>query len=361
MNKGPHMHIHTPRIRVQATAFGGTVLLAAASLHAQAVSNRYQALAQCGANINLPAPPVGGSGTLSANGTCVTWNTGATASVNQGVTSVLAMGGVVHVVNSADAELTTHLFNTASATAQGVADFAYPMNDIIFTNIANPSTVAPVVASCNYVVQLAASTSGPADPLTTTLPQSNNSFRVILGSSTSGGTYVIRPSGTTTTGVLVSYPNDYSPLHATTPTQTFTLTQPVTVQFIAQCYQSVSYNPVAPSPRIGSSDTDLRISFPCGTPVFNLPPGITANSVSLGIINNLWTHPSCGPTCDTIDFNADGLYPDTADVDDFLGMFSGGACSTGACGDLDFNNDGLFPDTTDIDSLLSVFSGGPCL
>ncbi|MFO0831019.1 MAG: hypothetical protein U0637_04145 [Phycisphaerales bacterium] len=64
--------------------------------------------------------------------------------------------------------------------------------------------------------------------------------------------------------------------------------------------------------------------------------------------------------CDTLDFNQDELFPDTADIDDFLSVFSGGACGTGACGDLDFNNDGLFPDTTDIDALLSVFSGGPC-
>ncbi len=68
-----------------------------------------------------------------------------------------------------------------------------------------------------------------------------------------------------------------------------------------------------------------------------------------------------GPACDAIDFNGDGLYPDTADIDDFLSVFSGGPCSTGTCGDVDFNNDGLFPDTLDIDSLLSVFSGGPCL
>ncbi|MFO0832477.1 MAG: CHRD domain-containing protein [Phycisphaerales bacterium] len=71
-----------------------------------------------------------------------------------------------------------------------------------------------------------------------------------------------------------------------------------------------------------------------------------------------------GPTCDSIDFNNDGLFPDTADIDDFLSVFSGGPCSTDptpGCGDIDFNNDGLFPDTTDIDSLLSVFSGGPCL
>ena len=65
--------------------------------------------------------------------------------------------------------------------------------------------------------------------------------------------------------------------------------------------------------------------------------------------------------CDSIDFNSDGLYPDTADIDDFLSVFSGAACSTGACGDIDFNNDGLFPDTLDIDSMLSVFSGGACL
>lgn len=65
--------------------------------------------------------------------------------------------------------------------------------------------------------------------------------------------------------------------------------------------------------------------------------------------------------CDSIDFNRDGLYPDTADIDDLLSVFSGGPCSTGTCADTDFNNDGLFPDTADIDSLLSVFSGGACL
>ncbi len=66
-------------------------------------------------------------------------------------------------------------------------------------------------------------------------------------------------------------------------------------------------------------------------------------------------------SCDSIDFNGDGLFPDTQDIDDFLSVFSGGPCSTGTCGDIDFNNDGLFPDTSDIDSLLSVFSGGACL
>jgi hypothetical protein len=66
--------------------------------------------------------------------------------------------------------------------------------------------------------------------------------------------------------------------------------------------------------------------------------------------------------CDSIDFNNDGLFPDTLDIDDYLSVFSGGTCSNDPdCGDIDFNNDGLFPDTADIDALLSVFSGGTCL
>ncbi|HEX2837033.1 MAG TPA: sialidase family protein [Phycisphaerales bacterium] len=64
--------------------------------------------------------------------------------------------------------------------------------------------------------------------------------------------------------------------------------------------------------------------------------------------------------CGDIDFNNDGLFPDTADIDDFLVVFSGGACSAPQCDGVDFNHDGLFPDTADIDFLLRVFSGGPC-
>ncbi len=66
-------------------------------------------------------------------------------------------------------------------------------------------------------------------------------------------------------------------------------------------------------------------------------------------------------TCDDIDFNNDGLFPDTLDIEDFLSVFSGGPCSNDPnCSDIDFNNDGLFPDTADIEALLRVFGGGGC-
>jgi T5SS/PEP-CTERM-associated repeat protein len=64
--------------------------------------------------------------------------------------------------------------------------------------------------------------------------------------------------------------------------------------------------------------------------------------------------------CDGIDFNNDGVSPDTVDINDFLSVFGGGPCSTGNCGDLDFNNDCVTPDTSDIDALLRVFGGGKC-
>ncbi len=68
-------------------------------------------------------------------------------------------------------------------------------------------------------------------------------------------------------------------------------------------------------------------------------------------------------TCNDIDVNNDGLFPDTLDIVAFLSMFAGGPCQPddAVCDTIDFNNDTLFPDTLDLDALLSVFSGGPCL
>ena len=74
----------------------------------------------------------------------------------------------------------------------------------------------------------------------------------------------------------------------------------------------------------------------------------------------LWVGPVPTPTCDSVDFNGDTLFPDTQDITDFLTVFGGGNCPTTACGDIDFNNDGLFPDTDDIAALIRVFGGGNC-
>jgi hypothetical protein len=64
--------------------------------------------------------------------------------------------------------------------------------------------------------------------------------------------------------------------------------------------------------------------------------------------------------CDSIDFNGDRLFPDDADLIEFLNVLAGQACSTGTCGDIDFNNDGLFPDDADLLDFLTVLAGQPC-
>jgi hypothetical protein len=98
-----------------------------------------------------------------------------------------------------------------------------------------------------------------------------------------------------------------------------------------------------------------------------------SNSDTLHEIDNVTVHvPSaededhdgsidnCVSNCGDLDFNNDGVFPDFADIEDFLSAFSGGACSTGNCDTIDFNRDNVFPDTTDLQSLLQVLAGGPC-
>jgi hypothetical protein len=78
-----------------------------------------------------------------------------------------------------------------------------------------------------------------------------------------------------------------------------------------------------------------------------------------GIVNTIFT-PN-GSACDSIDFNNDGVTPDTQDIEDFLSVFGGGGCSNDPnCNDIDFNNDDVSPDNTDLELFLLVYGGGTC-
>jgi hypothetical protein len=105
--------------------------------------------------------------------------------------------------------------------------------------------------------------------------------------------------------------------------------------------------------------------------ILNLQPG-DLGVYACAVTNSCGTAMSRDATigqsaCDCIDFNLDGLFPDTQDIADFLSVFAGGVCAgqqatDPPCNiDIDYNNDGLFPDTLDIESLLSTFAGGACL
>jgi hypothetical protein len=53
---------------------------------------------------------------------------------------------------------------------------------------------------------------------------------------------------------------------------------------------------------------------------------VTVRGTTLAAFDLRFQFGPAGPTCDSIDFNADGLFPDTLDIDDFLSVFSGGPC-----------------------------------
>jgi hypothetical protein len=67
-------------------------------------------------------------------------------------------------------------------------------------------------------------------------------------------------------------------------------------------------------------------------------------------------------TCDSVDFNDDGMIFDPTDIDAFMSVYSEGPCvpAQATCNDVDFNNDGSIFDVQDIEAFMRVFSEGPC-
>jgi hypothetical protein len=63
-------------------------------------------------------------------------------------------------------------------------------------------------------------------------------------------------------------------------------------------------------------------------------------------------------SCDSIDFNQNGVFPEDQDVVDFFDVLAGGTC--GACADIDFNNNGVFPEDQDVIDFFNVLAGGGC-
>jgi hypothetical protein len=64
------------------------------------------------------------------------------------------------------------------------------------------------------------------------------------------------------------------------------------------------------------------------------------------------------PTCDCVDFNNDGIFPQDTDASDFIDVLAGSSCPT--CNDIDFNNNGVYSEDQDIIDFFNVLAGGAC-
>ncbi|HLP84798.1 MAG TPA: hypothetical protein VK157_10655 [Phycisphaerales bacterium] len=63
-------------------------------------------------------------------------------------------------------------------------------------------------------------------------------------------------------------------------------------------------------------------------------------------------------TCDSIDFNQNGVFPEDQDVIDFFAVLAGSECPE--CADIDFNNNCVFPEDQDVIDFFNVLAGGTC-
>jgi hypothetical protein len=109
-----------------------------------------------------------------------------------------------------------------------------------------------------------------------------------------------------------------------------------------------------------SASPTFNTTFPVGSYTITLrvtdngTPGLTATDTVLVTVN-------AGAGCDSIDFNNDGVSPDSQDIEDFVSVFGGGGCSNDPnCNDIDFNNDSVSPDIADLTLFLEVYGGGSC-
>ncbi|MFO0832481.1 MAG: choice-of-anchor X domain-containing protein [Phycisphaerales bacterium] len=264
-----------------------------------------------------------------------------------------------------------------SATASGAA----------FTSIAGTGTMLANVSNCDDCVEDLAmpfAWSFFGNPVTNVSVSSNGNLQFVAP-GTGAATYTNTPIPDAATPNNAIYPawDDYNAsvagdvyyqVDGVAPNRTLTISWEGITEYGAtnsNSFQvvisensssySVRYGDTANLPEAFAGDVTIGAENADGTSA-----GTQDAATVSGNTAYTWsaqTLPSpCGPSCDSIDFNHDDLFPDTQDIDDFLSVFSGGPCTNDPnCGDIDFNNDDLFPDTMDIDALLSVFSGGPCV
>jgi len=76
--------------------------------------------------------------------------------------------------------------------------------------------------------------------------------------------------------------------------------------------------------------------------------------------NNNSIPDGCEGLCTDIDFNNNGVYPEDADVIDFLNVLAGAPCDFPACDTIDFNRNAVFPEDQDVIDFFTVLAGGTC-
>ena len=323
----------------------------AAHAHAQSLSGHWNIEARCGGVNTSGDYAMGDHQEVTRHGDCPSPRTGGLASSND--------AALVWTVDDGSFFLSAHsrtdFFGTHDDAGSAAAshEFFFTASDIVITDLADPGRRGIVDISMNYLAGGAIAHQG-ASNCTPFQPQARAFFEFTVGPCRGQGSRTFEPDlGELADGVLVGAPTDGSASFFTTPAGQAGLVDPQLFFFHGVAATSVLYCDSPPA-ALGDAASLLRFSLPCGTPVFNLPPGFTCNSAQLGIVNNLWVGPAGPGSCCPADFNGDGFL-DFFDYDDYVNCFETGVCPAGRTAD--FNGDN-FADFFDYDAFVTAFELG---
>jgi hypothetical protein len=319
----------------------------ASTASGQTISGSSVLSAQC--NGTLVVPYTAGSGSGSLGGVCPAPG----GSINDAFADWVLNPGHWFISHTATTDYFGSEPNGANAEARGLV--IIEANDVVFTSTANPQSREFVRVSLNFLVGVTQARAGRSNcSLFTPNLSSTFSFRMSQEIRADGSRGYNLAQGEVASGLItLADPTDGRPVPHVTSSGFVQLTvrQPFTLTIDG--YTNVTYcgQPPAP-PERGVAASALRFLFPCDGPVFNLPAGITVNSVQLGIANNRWI--LAGTACCPADFNGDGFL-DFFDYAEYVDCFQIGICPPGQTAD--FNGDG-FTDFFDYADYVTAFEAG---
>jgi hypothetical protein len=264
--------------------------LAAGAAAGQSFSGNYQLFSGCDPTVTgtLSGGPAQEEQFVASNCTflCGVPPFSGLGSVNESRWSRCADKGVLASVARVFGQQTSAAPCGSSAGGATLLTQMLDASDVVFTDTANPgsnATIFPITMNMDF---RARAIPGPSCT-------SLHAELTICGGLLNCGNMFATFDGVTNvgTGVLTGYPNDGSLVTLTTGVFQVTLgaSQVVHMQLFTHSQASLceSFNPTTTV-----VVTEALLSLPRIGPVFNLPPGITCNSVELGIVNNQWVSPA---------------------------------------------------------------------
>lgn len=290
--------------------------------------------ARCGGHDTGIPVNFGDDVTFTAHGECGD-GAGGFASINDVSNHWTVLAGL----SLADGSAVSDFFGThaGAGTASTSVYYTVYANDVRFTSIADPNEPGTIfVGGMHYLVGGIEETLGTSN-CSASRPRAIIYFSMSMGGLNASGTRAFEPDlGLTVDGPFIGYPNDGTLIPAVTTGSLRNLVIPDMFSVYIVSQTDVLYCDFPPA-ELGSARARIQWQLPCGAPIFDLPPGYTANSAQLGIVNNIFHGPRCGIS----DLNCDGA----VDANDFL-ILAGCLAGPGvllepscAAADLDPDND----------------------